>query len=721
MASIFGDDDDSDAEKTELQRRTLQSIRDEVPAAQDVTLDTARDDEVQDQLSEDAELERLRENSRYRQYAAGRKRNRSLSPLHSKRPRPPRQEDGTIAEDIEKGPLDSAQSHAQVTRDTYHAVTVTIESAIDRKGQILDDRNQRDHPSSQAAQVGQNSRQCEKARGRRIDPKIIDDSSDEDLNSDSSDEPPLGPALPTPEVAESYPLELLDLLPIQNEAVLGSSHQSYVSSIAIDRSGNRVVSGSIDSSIKWWDFNSMDRSLQSFNSSTPLGDAPVRDTQFSESGGFLLCSGGASSVMVLDHDGYVLSQSAKGDMYIVDMARTKGHTGPILSARWRPSSKSSKIIASASADGTIRLWDVNKTSKLPMVETPVIAQLRVNKLRTERGARTTATALDWTPDGKTCVVGCSDGMLKIIDPDAYSLRPQGQSRIFSQEGTEVTSVSCAPESCHSPLVLVRSTDDSLRVFDRRKIESPVREFNSLPNAISETAACFVSESGRYFMTGTSSNRRKSNIRGTLRMYDTTTLTEIWRSETGEDVGSVVSIVWHKEINQILYGCGDGSIRALYNPAESRKGVLQALSKSDFRKKQGIASVGPGEAYLPFALQRDKGPGIPRSIRQQRAASEIRKPKQHTGLTAALPKVSQSLAKRLAAKDISKDWENDPREAILRFAQVAEQDPRFTTAYKHTQPQNLLAEKTAEQEEEETRLAIYERDRLRRSRVKRDTE
>lgn len=721
MASIFDDDEDSDAEKTDRQRRTLQSIRDEAPTIQSVVLDAARDDEIHEQLCEDAELERLRENSRYRQYAASRKRNRSASPLHPKRPRPAQEDDDKIADDIGGGPSNSTQSDAPVTRGNVHILTLTQESADDAKGQRWQGRNQLEHPSSQPAQVDENPQQYRKASGRRIDPKIIDDSSDEDLNSDSSDDPPLGPALPKSEIAEAFPLELLDLLPIQNEAVLGASHESYVSSIAIDRSGNRFVSGSIDSSLKWWDFNSMNRSLQSFKSTTPLDDAPVRDTQFSETGGFLLCSGGTSSVMVLDHDGYVLSQSAKGDMYIVDMARTKGHTGPILSAKWRPSSKSGKVFASASADGTVRLWDISRTSKLPMVETPIIAQMRLNKLRTERGAKTTATALDWTPDGKTCVIGCSDGMLKIIDPDAFSLRPLAQCRIFSQEGTEVTSVSCAPESCHSPLVLVRSTDDNLRVFDRRKMESPVREFNSLPNAVSETAACFVSESGRYFMTGTSANRRKSNIRGTLRMYDTTSLREVWHSETSDDVGSVVSIVWHKEINQILYGCGDGSIRALYNPAESRKGVLQALSKSDFRKKHGIASVGPGEAYLPFALHRDKGPGMPRSYRQQRAASEALKPKQKTGLTATLPKASQSLAKRLAAKDISKDWASDPRDAILRYAKVAEQDPRFTTAYRQTQPQSLFAEKTAEQEEEETRQAIYKRDRLRRAQVERKSE
>lgn len=57
------------------------------------------------------------------------------------------------------------------------------------------------------------------------------------------------------------------------------------------------------------------------------------------------------------------------------------------------------------------------------------------------------------------------------------------------------------------------------------------------------------------------------------------------------------------------------------------------------------------------------------------------------------------------------WEReDPRDALLRYAKVAEEDPRFVaTAYKKTQPQTILASRTLEEERDEVE---QERKRLR---------
>lgn len=708
MPTLFEGDEDSDVERAKNQRRILQSIREEAGKIPDDTLNIESIDDVHEQLSEEGELQKLRENTRYRQYVAGRKRNRSASPQGAKRPR-------SKVCDVHLTERDDGQVGSNDQRQKLHQLVEDGDSFSDaeRKYIGLDGEDLRTEPLKRRKAL---MARKELHSGPTVDPKVLDDSSDDASASEASDDAPIGPVLPDTQPTGYYPKELVAQLPIQNEAVLGDNHTSYVSSIAIDRSGNRLVTASIDSSVILWDFNSMDRSLRSFRKVNPLDDAPVRNLQYSATGGLLLCSGETSSVIVLDRDGDALSQTAKGDMYMVDMARTKGHRGPVLSAKWRPGTSSGKFFATTSADATLRLWDAAKTSKLPMTDLPVITQLRLSKLRTERGGKTVASAMDWAHDGKSCAIGCSDGTVKVVDPDAYSIRPIGQSRVFASQDTEITSVTCAPESCHIPLILVRSTDDCLRVFDRRNMYDAVCEMKELPNAVSETNTCFVGESGACFVTGTSTDRRNGRIRGTLRMFESNTFSEIWRSNTEEEAGSVVSAIWHKELNQLLYGCSDGRVRVLYHPDESHKGVLQALSKSDYRKKHGIASVGLGEVYLPSTVYRRRGvsgssgsmSGMPLSRRE---ASEVLKPKHRVGLSPHLLTKSQSLAKQLFSKDISKDWAQNPREAILRYAEVAERDPVFMKAYKETQPQTLLAEKTAEQEEEETRQAIFDRDKF----------
>lgn len=730
MSSFFTDEDDSDAERVGKQRRNLEIIQADALKEVKERQPNERIDEAPGQLSEEQELKRLRENFRYQQYAAGKKRNLTPSPEASKRPRP-----RTTVEESESDADDEKGFNPKVHEECHSSILEKITLETNSKADTIARELEASHETEEVSGARPAPHAKPKPRrGPKIDPKIIDDSSDDDSASvsscdGSSDDAPIGPVLPCAEEPREEAQRMLESLPIQNEAILGDNHDSYVSSISIDRAGIRLATGSIDSAVMLWDFNTMTRSLRSFKRINPLDQAPVRSLQYSATGGLLLCAGGTNSAVILDRDGVVLSQTTKGDMYIVDMARTKGHTGSILSAKWRPNSK---VIATTSMDGTIRLWDVMRTTRNPMVDNPVISQLRVTKLRNARGGKTAATAMDWLFDGKSCVTGCSDGRIRVIDPDAYSMRPVDESQGVVQQGAEISSVSVAPETSTAPLILVRSTDDFLRVFDRRKLTEPVKEIQSLPNCVSETNTCFVGENGRFFSTGTSAKRKDGSFRGSLRLFEARTLKEIWKSKMDVDTGSVVHTTWHENTNQIIYGSADGKVRVLYHPIESKKGVLSCLTKSDFRKKHGVANVGVGEVFLPSTLHkhrsgRSKGAAtnetgdqnLPMSNRGRREASEALKPKSFSGPRPTQREKSRSLAKHLAAGEVAPDWTLDPREAILRYAEVAKKDPKFTTAYRETQPETLLAEKTAEQEEEETRQAIYERDRLRRAKMPRE--
>lgn len=710
MAGFFSDDDSSDVETSAKLHRNLESIR--AAAATDEaesTRETENTDEIL-QITEEAEMQRLRSSTRYQQYAARKNADVPKSTSVAKRPR----STGVSSDEgYGNGPNKGTTGGGAVAKQTG----LSTGKGIPDSTALL--RNATSGGRSVYSQENAGSRRP------RVDPKIIDDSSDDDScsKSDSSDAP-IGPLLPN---ATRSIERALEELPIKNEVTLGASHSSHVSCIALERSGNRLVTGSIDSVVKLWDFNSMTKSLRSFKSITPLDEAPVRNVQFSPAGGLLLCSGGGSSVIVMDRDGHVVAESVKGDMYIVDKARTKGHVANISSAKWRPGScNAGKVIATSSADGTFRLWDITRTTRIPMMDNPVISQLKVTKLRTARGGKASATAMDWMPDGKACVLGCTDGKIRVIDPEAHGVQGVYESREILRGGAEVTSLTTAPESHGAPLLLVRSTDDCLRVFDRRDLNSPLKEFYDLDNAVSETNASFVGERAEYFLTGTSANPRDLSKRGTLRLFETKSLQEIWKSELHKSIGSVVCTLWQPGLNQIVYGSADGKVRVLYNPQESSRGVLNCLSKSDYRKSQGAVSVGTGEIYtaseLHDRMRRQNGHETgrdasltkePVSKRRRREVSEAMKPKPFSGPMTNKDASSMSLAKRLAAAEVSEEWSRDPREAILRYAEIAKKDPMFTSAYKTTQPETILTQKTAEQEEEESRQAIYARDLLRK--------
>ena len=720
MSGIFHDNSsDSDEERAETQRLTVESLRAEkilsnilqtdeqaelsgrVPT-EDIDKSTKLNpiappvQSATEFLSEERELERLRQNKRYSEYERTVKRQQETESPSRKRHRSCHE-----AEHQESTDSDSrANIQSAPTKQMEHSQAVP------------------NAPTS-LAPLSIRARTSKP----KIDPKIIDDSDDESSEeSDSEDEGPLGPQLPSQLQEQTQP-NYIHELPIENRAFLRDQHESFVSCLTFDKAGNRLISGSFDSSAKLWDFHTMTRSLMPFRTVRPLEEGSLRCLSYSKTGGHVLCAGGANYAVVMDREGDVTLQTATGDRYIADASRTKGHTGAILCASWVPRNGPSTEIVTTSVDATIRVWDITRTNANPMLNHTSMAQKKVMKLRNSRGLKLVASTKDWIPGGNSFVAGCNDGKLRIIDLNSSTFQTHVESEAFVLDGGEITSIACAPSTCPAPLVLTRSSDDFLRVFDLRSLRKPLSDFSGLPNSVSETNCCFMGETGDYFVTGTSAPRKHSGLRGSLQIFSRKHLKSIWTSEMGENTGSVIYSFWHRALDQIVFGCGDGSVGVLYG-RKSKRGILNCLSKSDHKKAHGMVSIGFADA-IPGSEMHTGKISVTRSShavdegyvngKRKRPFVGTLNPKPSTGP----PPVSQgdaslTLAKHIGKKDVSKEWSQNPREALLRFAEAPQPNSDLTKAYLTTQPNSMFSEKTAEQEEEDSRRALYiERDKTKR--------
>lgn len=697
--SFFEAGDDSEDERIAKQHSRLNDII----ASRDIQANPERGTERVDPtsgdqlLTENEELELLRKSRRYKDYAAKKRARQkvdakicqtsledvSQSAGCSERTPPPCKTHRPMGE----GPLFTALHHAPESDDERRA---NHDRSVRKRQRTL----------------------------KGIDPKIVVDSSSED-DSESDDEALIGPSWPFSASPTEQKLNIYNHVPIRFHQKLGSSHSSYVTDMAIDNAGNRLVSVSLDATAMMWDFNSMNSAMLPFRTAKPLVDSPLRTIEYSNTGGFLLCSGRARTAVMMDREGNVLSQTAQGDMYIVDSARTKGHTAPILAAKWCPHQGSdlSRMTTSA-GDGTVRVWDINKTRQLPMSKTPAMTQLLVKKMRNRHGGRISATAFDWWSDGHSGAFGCSDGTVKVLDVRTTSMRPVSESAPDVSRGEEITSVCIAPSTCAQPVVLVRSTDDCLRVYDKRNLQKPIRVFQELPNSIAETNACFVGQTGDYFATGTSATKGGSG-QGSLRIFCRRNMKEVSCLGTDQEWGSCITVLWKDFLNQIIIGTGRGDLLAFYDPNHSERGVLNCLTKKSERRVHGVAAVGVGvvvpgsSVFLGKDMVSDKLSSAYDDPSTKRGPKPSPIKKTHPSLPMhRQPKKSATLAQHLSKQEISSEWAKDPREALLQYADIAAKEPRFTKIYRETQPETQLADKTAEEEEEESRNAIYKRDRLR---------
>ncbi len=130
------------------------------------------------------------------------------------------------------------------------------------------------------------------------------------------------------------------------------------------------------------------------------------------------------------------------------------------------------------------------------------------------------------------------------------------------------------------------------MWDIRKFNSPIKSFNNLPNKYLETDAKFSPDENIIY-TGTSVfknegvgnlvfiDRKKLEIIKTLRKYSSiiTWHNILTNSFAAASPASVISLLWHEELNQIIAGCSDGSTHVFFNPEWSKKGALYCVQKA----------------------------------------------------------------------------------------------------------------------------------------------
>ena len=220
----------------------------------------------------------------------------------------------------------------------------------------------------------------------------------------------------------------MDSLPITHEIKL-KNHTRTVSALTLDPAGARLVTGGYDYDVKFWDFAGMDRSFRPFRSIEPCGGHQIHELQYSLTGDRVLIISGSARAKLYNRDGNEVCEYIKGDPYIRDMRHTDGHIAALTSGTWHPTD--GKTFATSSQDGSLRIWDVERKRK----QKSVIAY----KSR-ERGGRSPATAITYSPDAKLIAGAFQDGTINLWGSNGPFIRPTHAIADAHQKTTETSSL-----------------------------------------------------------------------------------------------------------------------------------------------------------------------------------------------------------------------------------------------------------------------------------------
>jgi WD40 repeat protein len=475
--------------------------------------------------------------------------------------------------------------------------------------------------------------------------------------------------------------------PISHEVTLEHGSKP-VSALGMDPSGARVITGGYDYTVRLWDFAGMDSRLQSFRSITPCESHQICSLQYSITGDAILVAAGNAQAKVLDRDGYNKMQCPKGWQYITDMTNTKGHVSMINCACWHPKTKEQFL--TCSNDCTLRLWDVNQSDQ----------QLHVLKARDKQGRKSAVSTCAFSRDGKLIAAGIMDGSIQLWKSSGPFTRSTLQQYNAHGVGSETSCITIA----HDNQTLVsRGGDDTLKLWDIRSFKRPVNVVTGLQNFYTVTD-CTFSPDEKMIVTGTSV--RKDQGRGELLFFDRE-LKKVHSLPMADC--SVIRCYWHPKLNQIVVGLGNGEARVLFSPRYSIRGAKLCVVKKKTQRIEDVAhSALNAPIITPHALPLFRA-DQPKSLKRRREKERANPQLSHKPETPAPGKgvggrlgtgssLGSYVRKIRAVENVELD--EDPREALLKYAKSAKENPYWVApAYTGTQPKPLFHEDEESEEDD----------------------
>lgn len=265
----------------------------------------------------------------------------------------------------------------------------------------------------------------------------------------------------------------------------------------------------------------MDQSHQAFRTFEPLEGNPVNAAAWTCTGDKLVVSTVGSKLRVFDRDAAPLLTTVRGDPYLADVSRTKGHASAIGEVTTHPTDKDvrgrapcpapapptarrltrsrarvvgpggAQVFLSCGQDSTMRLWNVNGRRNLgDLVNSAVI------RARSARNTRVPVTCCAFSVTANAVVCGCEDGSLQLWQTRAKFTRPDRNIR--AAHNGAVTRLRCGRDG-HS--LATRGMDDTVRLWDLRRLKAPVRTLGGVPTLLA-TAGVDFSPDGNTLVAGT---------------------------------------------------------------------------------------------------------------------------------------------------------------------------------------------------------------------------
>ena len=513
----------------------------------------------------------------------------------------------------------------------------------------------------------------------------------------------------------------------------------HISSVVMDPTGSRFAIGSMNSSLKLYDFGGYNiADPNPFFNGTVEDGYPIRSMSYSSDGALILIGTGSSQCQVFNRDGQDIIKFVRGDVYVRDPSKTIGHTATVTGVGWHPLEKS--IVFTTSRDGSLRMWNVDK-GKLTFGFLNCSDVVVIKHLRT--GRKTIPTCLAVSTN--TIAIGTDCGGIQVYKyPFVSKLRPQQYTEVSSStqqdsNSNSGNSIICLAYSVDATKLACR-TKAGVTVWNTAsKITTstpPWMQFDNVPLDDVDTDSCIptlaFSPNGKILCIATSKKNQHQtrSFRNSLEIFLISKDAHCNKMKPPSPIYSlpflhteagypVLSLSWHNKLNQILVTTSKG-FQIWYSADWSTKGILLTSTRRRKRNKaeDTLQAIYIKRAPPPGSIVREEEIITPNSLplfsddRQRFRSKKHRREDEHQESVAKhIPesKPSKGIFRTTTASTAFKQRIMDDNSSTQKI--IAGKDPREALA-KYNEGKSyigqayegnierILTTKTVEQEEDE---------------------
>jgi WD40 repeat protein/serine/threonine protein kinase len=314
-------------------------------------------------------------------------------------------------------------------------------------------------------------------------------------------------------------------------------HTGEVFAVAVSRDGKRIVSGSLDGTVKVWDPATGQNTRTLRRNTLPVNTGPVYSVALSTDGKRIVSGNWdttGEALTVWDADTGQKTWALEGTL------------SGTLSVAFSPDGKQ---IASSHLDGAVKVWDAAAGKHIRTLRGPSVGS-RPNI----KGESKAVHGLTFTPDGKHVIGGDRDGTVTVWDVDTGK-----ESRALKGHTGEVNSVAV---SADGKRIVSGSADKTVVIWDADTGKA-IRTFKGHTGSVAGVA---LSADAQRIISGSQD--------GTVKVWDAVT-GEVLRTLVGH-TAEVVGVTVSEDGQRIVSGSHDKTVKVWGAVTAAEPRAFQAL-------------------------------------------------------------------------------------------------------------------------------------------------